>query len=325
MHVQMNARPVRHGTDRTDVAEVFEVATVQGLGQYLRTLRESRHVTQAGLSTKAGAMAGCAISRSRISEIENARRDRVSERELRMYMAGLKCAPHHVDQMVKALRQCAVIPQSKQASASSAPSKSYPVESRNVEIVPRTHKEDAKDNPTMADQDCREQADAPACPFNASQFQPTRHCQQYHRITLFTAIVLIIVTLTGLAVGLCIQRQRTNISRPPAILALWLTSPKTPLTFNGNNDGKNMIRVSHPSLVPADKELAKPKSPGSLDPRGAVNPDPLRHTTRLRRVYRIKDKQVVFLAPIIDQDWRSYALTKDEWWSDFGDGRSPNN
>jgi transcriptional regulator with XRE-family HTH domain len=82
------------------------VTTLEDLGRYLHELRDKAKVTQESLSTKAGALTGHKLSRSRISEIENSKRDPVTEQELRGYMRGLKCAPRHIDQAVTVLRQC---------------------------------------------------------------------------------------------------------------------------------------------------------------------------------------------------------------------------
>jgi Helix-turn-helix domain len=106
VHPQTSTQQTSSETDKTDPAGACQLATLQGLGQYLRNLRENRRVTQESLSAKTGAIAGRTITRSRISEIENAKRDAISERELRVYMAGLKCTTHHIDRMVKALRLC---------------------------------------------------------------------------------------------------------------------------------------------------------------------------------------------------------------------------
>ena len=82
------------------------VTTLEDLGRYLHELRDSRGVTQESLSTKAGALIGRKVVRSRISAIENAKREPITEQELRGYMCGLKCAPRHIDQAVAVLRQC---------------------------------------------------------------------------------------------------------------------------------------------------------------------------------------------------------------------------
>jgi hypothetical protein len=92
---------------RADTGSGLEaITTLEGLGGYLQELRDTRRVTQEGLSTTIGAITGRKIVRSRISEIENATRDPITEQELRAYMRGLKCPHRHIDQAVKVLTQC---------------------------------------------------------------------------------------------------------------------------------------------------------------------------------------------------------------------------
>ncbi len=93
------------------------ITTFEDLGRHLQGLRVTWRVTQESLSTKTGAITERKISRSRISEIENAKRDPVTERELRVYMRGLKCTPRHIDQVVKVLTQCTTSP-AKESSTS---------------------------------------------------------------------------------------------------------------------------------------------------------------------------------------------------------------
>ncbi|MGH7870516.1 MAG: helix-turn-helix domain-containing protein, partial [Candidatus Dormibacteraceae bacterium] len=186
----MNARLVRQGTGETYAEGSFEITTLQDLGSYLQNLRETRRVTQVSLSTRTGALAGRSISRSRISEIENAKRDPVSERELRMYMGGLKCAPHHIDRMVKVLRQCAVTPP-KEPPANPVPTHSAisdpdPDRLSSVDDDLTLLKNKTEDHPRTACHDeeerkLRPQEDAPIHLVDASQPQPSRRRGQRYR------------------------------------------------------------------------------------------------------------------------------------------------
>jgi transcriptional regulator with XRE-family HTH domain len=106
--------------DKSDTQVGPPVTTLEDLGRYLQRLRDARRVTQESLSAKtASSITGDKINRSRISEIENARRDRITERELRVYMLALKCTNDHINQIVNALRQCTRTPQ-KQSPADPA-------------------------------------------------------------------------------------------------------------------------------------------------------------------------------------------------------------
>jgi transcriptional regulator with XRE-family HTH domain len=99
---------IRVRTNEPDPASggLETVTTLEDLGRFLRELRDKRHVTQEGLTAHTGRK----IARSRISEIENARRDPVTERELRVYLTGLKCAVRDIEQVVTVLTRCTATP-----------------------------------------------------------------------------------------------------------------------------------------------------------------------------------------------------------------------
>lgn len=109
-------------TDQPDTSSGLEtITTLKDLGQYLQGLR-AEHVTQLGLATRSGHK----IGRSRISAIENAQREPVTEYELRVYMRGLKCAPPHIDQAVDVLKRCTAIPTRQSPSDPDATSPAAP-------------------------------------------------------------------------------------------------------------------------------------------------------------------------------------------------------
>ncbi|MGH3826477.1 MAG: helix-turn-helix domain-containing protein [Pseudonocardiaceae bacterium] len=149
------------------------IATLEDLGRYLRGLRELRRVTQESLSTRTGAFAQRKIVRSRISEIENARRDRVSERELRTYLCGLKCAPRHIDQIVAVLTQCTATP----AGESPAGSAVTGLSSAALEALP------------------------------AAVPQPPGHRPRRRRIALVPALAQVVVALAGLGAGFFLRGE----------------------------------------------------------------------------------------------------------------------
>lgn len=166
------------------------ITTLEGLGRYLQGLREKRRVTQHSLSTKTGAITHRKLARSRISEIENAKRDRLTERELRTYMQGLKCTPRHIDQVVKVLTQC-----------TATPAREFPAEADATSPVTLEDKLD--DDPAAAGHENEEFARWPR-----------------QRIALAAATVLVVVALAGLGVECSVRRQSSD--RP--------TSPGGPTT-----------------------------------------------------------------------------------------------
>ena len=128
---------------RTDEADPTSggpdtITTLEELGTYLRGLRDSKRVTQEGLTAHTGRK----IARSRISEIENARRDPVTERELRAYLMGLKCTPRDIEQLVTVLTRCTTTVLAGQTQShdtdSHAATEVYPTELADVENCPRT-------------------------------------------------------------------------------------------------------------------------------------------------------------------------------------------
>ncbi|MGH3832696.1 MAG: helix-turn-helix domain-containing protein [Pseudonocardiaceae bacterium] len=156
------------------------IATLEDLGRYLRGLREKRRVTQESLSTRTGALAQRKIARSRISEIENAKRDRVAERELRTYLCGLKCAPRHIDQIVAVLTQCTATPVRE---SSAGPDVTGP-SAAALEALP------------------------------VSLPQPSRRRPRRHRIGLVPVLAQVVVALVGLGAGFFLRGE--SGSRPTA-------------------------------------------------------------------------------------------------------------
>jgi hypothetical protein len=275
--VQTNAQRVRDEMDKTDVDFVI---TLQDLGRYLQNLRENRRVTQASLSTKTGAMAGRKISRSRISEIENAKRDPVSERELRVYMVGLKCAPHHIDRMVKALRQCAATPL-RETPADPVPSRSAIPDpylgglgDADDDRIPGEEKFD--DDPTTGgdekeDPERLPQADTCIDSPDASHPQLHRRYWQRHRIAFAAATALIMAALTGLNAMFFLRRENvaptTSLSSPSVLVASPNVPPKIPtnvppISEHTSNLSKN---VSLPSGAPVQVDKWSTKTSQTRD------------------------------------------------------------
>lgn len=126
------------------------ITTLEELGTYLRRLRDIKRVTQEGLTAHTGRK----IARSRISEIENARRDPVTERELRTYLMGLKCTPRDIEQLVMVLTRCTTVPaaqtQSHHDPNSHAATAVYPTGLADVENNPAPPEQTAEDYPAAA-------------------------------------------------------------------------------------------------------------------------------------------------------------------------------
>lgn len=200
-------------TNEPDTGSGFEaITTLEELGRYLQGLREKRHVTQHSLSTKTGAITHRKLARSRISEIENAKRDRLTERELRTYMQGLKCTPRHIDQVVKVLTQC-----------TATPAREFPADADATS--PATLEDKPDDDPATAGHENEEfdrwpQVNICITPLAASLPHLSRRHWPCHRIALAAATVLVVVALAGLGVEFSLRRQSSD--RP--------TSPGGPTT-----------------------------------------------------------------------------------------------
>jgi hypothetical protein len=318
MHARANTRLVHHETDKLGEESDFGAATLQGLAKYLRNLRENRRVTQASLSTKTGAMTGRKISRSRISEIENAKRDPISERELRTYMVGLKCAPHHIDGLVKALRQSMVI-SSRETPADPVPSSAmpdpHPTGLGGAEDDLTLRKEKSKDDLTAAghEEGGRErwpQEDRSVHLVDASQAQPSRRRWQRHRIAFATATALVVVALIGFGAEFLLRRESAELPTSPGSPgALLVPHNSPPLILEGTTpdfikDGSPL----YPAPVRVNKRTAQiSKTQDRLDPRDTATRDTTEHLVGYCCVPKGNDQAVdAAVFPGIKPDWRGY-------------------
>ncbi|MBV8539424.1 MAG: helix-turn-helix transcriptional regulator [Pseudonocardiales bacterium] len=184
-------------TNEPATGDGFEaITTLDGLGRHLRGLREKWHVTQESLSTRTGAVTGRKIPRSRISEIENAKRDWVTERELRAYMRGLKCTPRHIDQVVTVLTQCTATPakepptgpDSGPDAVGSATPDAFPAGSDSADNEPAPREESSDGDPV-------------------SLSEPSQRRWRRCRIALAAALAQVVVALAGLGVGLSLRGE----------------------------------------------------------------------------------------------------------------------
>ncbi len=303
MHVQMSPRLVHQETNKTDIEIHFEVSTLQGLGRYLQNLRESMRVTQMSLSTKTGAMAGRKISRSRISEIENAKRDRVSERELCVYMVGLKCAPHHIDRMVKVLRQCTVTPP-RESTACPVPAGSATPDPQD-DLIPR--KERSEDDPTAAHHENER---------DERWAQSSRRRWQRHNIALVAATALVVVALMGLGAELFPRRDSADPPTSPGSPAALLAPSDAPFIIDDTTDFIQNATSQDPALVQVDK---RPTQTSEVRNRPAPGETTGRDTTERPAGYccaRAEQDQTVGVAglPRIETDWHSYATGVRGGW-----------
>lgn len=181
------------------------ITTFEDLGRHLQGLRVKWRVTQESLSTKTGAITERKISRSRISEIENAKRDPVTERELRVYMRGLKCTPRHIDQVVKVLTQCTTSP-AKESPAS--PDATSPATLEDG-LAPRTVK--AASSPRL----CR-------------LSRLFRRWWRRHGRMFVAATALVVASLAGLGLGFSLRGEsgdRTTSPRRPTALLVPHSAP----------------------------------------------------------------------------------------------------
>jgi hypothetical protein len=342
MHVQTNAQRVRDEMDKEDAKGDF-VITLQDLGRYLQNLRENRRVTQTSLSTKAGAMAGRKIGRSRISEIENAKRDPISERELRVYMVSLKCAPHHIDRMVKVLRQCmATAPRETPADpVPSGPAIPDPyLAGLGDADDDRTLREEKFPYDPTADGDEKDdherlpKEDTYIGSLDASDPQPLRRCWRHHRIGFIAAMALIMAVLTGLNAMFFLRRESvapTTSSGNPAVLVASPNVPPVPLKVPPiSEDASNLSKnVSFPSGAPAqvDKEWSTKisKNRDRLPPGNAASRDTTQQGVGYCCVVLQHSGELapVSLPRVDQQKWRPYSVQSDGARSDPAGEQSP--
>jgi transcriptional regulator with XRE-family HTH domain len=333
MHVQTNARRVHLETDKSDAAKDFYGTTLQDIGTYLQNLRENMRVTQASLSTKTGAMAGHKISRSRISEIENAKRDRVSERELRVYMIGLKCTPHHINRMVKVLRECTVTPPREYSAdpvlTSSATPDPYPAGLAGAEDDLILRKEKSDDDPPTTGHEEKgherwSQEDTPINLFDGSQPPPSRRRWQRRRIALAAATALTVGALTGLGAELFPRRESAD---PPTTLgsptALLVQSPNSPRILDDTSGFIKNTTFPDPALVRVNQRSAQTSKiqdrPGLGD---TASSDTTKHLVGHCCVHEAQDHAVgvAALPRVVEPDWHSYTTGARGGWRPDLDG-----
>jgi hypothetical protein len=341
MHVQTNAQRVRDKMDKEDIEGDF-VITLQDLGRYLQNLRENRRVTQTSLSAKTGAMAGRKISRSRISEIENAKRDPISERELRVYMVSLKCAPHHINRMVKALRPCtATAPRGTPADpVPSGPAIPDPYlaglgdadEDRTLREEKFPHNPTA-DGDEKDDHEHLPQADTYIGSLDASQPQPLRRCWRHHRIGFIAAMALIMAVFTGLNAMFFLRRESvaptTSSGNPAVLVASPNVSPVPPKVPPISEDTSNLSKnVSLPSGAPPQVDNWSTKTSKTRDrlpPGNAASRDTTQQGVGYCCVVLQHSEELdpVSLPRVDQQKWRPYAVQSGGARSDPAGEQSP--
>lgn len=275
--------------DKTDIWPARAVTTLEDLGRYLQQLRESKHVTQTGLSAKAAAISGYRISRSRISEIENARRDRVTERELRVYLLGLKCADRHIDQMVKTFRQCTTSAALVSINSATPTSDATGLDNTQDRLTPE---DDQSSDDSIEDRERVTQSTAGSDSLNAYQFHPPlRRCHTRH-IHIFAAMALVIAGFAGSNAEFSLRQKSasptiptriTPVSRTPVTggnpsLLISVTSPDQTGLRNGNRPFQNTSLRRTPSAdaesYDATKHMVKHR-PSETGRRHAVDRVPL--------------------------------------------------
>lgn len=294
MHVQANPRLVHHETNKTDADGHFGVTTLQGLGKYLQGLRESVRVTQTSLSVKTGAMAGRKISRSRISEIENAKRDRVSERELRVYMAGLRCAPHHIDRMIKVLRQCTVTAP-KESTVSPVPADSATPDPYLAGLA------GAKDDLIPGKEKSEDERDE-------RWAQLSRRRWQYHNMALVGATALVVVALMGLGAEFFPRQESAGPSTSRGSSDPLLLLPSAPLLVEDTTDLIQNATAPVPALVQVDKRPTQTSEIQNRPAGEAAGRDTTEHLIGSCCVHPGQAQEAdVGVLPSIKTDWHGYA------------------
>ncbi|MGH7870343.1 MAG: hypothetical protein ACREP9_22545, partial [Candidatus Dormibacteraceae bacterium] len=254
----------------------------------------------------------------------------VSERELRVYMGGLKCTPHHVDRMVKVFRQCTVI-LPKEPPANPVPTHSAildpgPDRLSSVEDDLTLLKKKTEDYPRTASHDEEErkrwpQEDAPIHLVDASQPQPSPRRGQRYRTAIAAATALTVTALTALGAEFFVgQRQSATLPPPSGISTPSLSPPGVPLILESPSDFDNVTPSGHPPLVRIAKrptqtsELQHP--PGSSD---FASRDTTEHTGRLCCVRKEQDRPVRVAVPHVEPDWSSRMGATGEWEPGFDD------
>jgi transcriptional regulator with XRE-family HTH domain len=232
-------------TNELDAGDGLEaITTLEDLGGYLQKLREKRRVTQESLSTKTGAIVGRKIARSRISEIENAKRDRVTEQELRVYMRGLKFTPRHIAQVVKVFTQCTATPVRESPGGPDAASFSaldaYPagLGGAKGDLAPL---EEESEDPAVAGhegegRDHRWRVDTCINPVATSLPQSPRRRWQGRHIALGAATALIVVALVGLGIEFFLRGESRDRSMSPGSPATLLAPSSIPLISKDVSD-----------------------------------------------------------------------------------------
>jgi Helix-turn-helix domain len=314
----------RVGTDKPDDEDGFVGATPHEFGRYLQRLRESRGVTQTSLSTKTGAMAGHKISRSRISEIENAKRDRVSERELRVYMMGLKCTPQHINRMVTVLRQ-STMTAPRESSADPVPTNSATPDPHSGGLT------GAESGLTPRTERPGDDQDTPIPSLEASRSRVYHRREPGERVTLAVATALAVVALTGL--GAELLRRGDSADLPPSWggspVVLALPPDNSPILGDTSDLVKN---VTFPD----------PVQTSNIHDRPGLGKTASRDTTKRRAghccAHQAHDQAPGIAAvPDVEPHWYHYARGASSGWhpeqappcwqlngSDTGFGTDPN-
>lgn len=313
VHSQSDARRARTTMDKSDTEAACEVMTLEDFGRRLQQLRESKHVTQTSLSARVAAIAGYRISRSRISEIENARRDRITERELRVYMLGLRCTHGHLDQMMKALRQCVATP--AQASINAVTPTVYSTELDGTEDHPTQEKEKIDNDPIAASEEKEDFEHARGSwtctdSFDASQFRPFRRRRLPRHINVFGAMALVIAGFMGFNANFLL-RQKSDSPPPSTGTTTVLLIP--PNTLPKPDDSSNLVKsvtsldrtvaLSHEKWPSATLKISSAPIVEDANSRNTTKPE-VKHCC-------VEDEQPRAVSrgalPNSMQDWHSYT------------------
>lgn len=309
---------------------IDSITTVEDLGRYLQELREKRRVTQASLSVKTAAIAGHKISRSRISEIENARRDRVSERELRVYMVGLKCTPRHIDRMIKALRECAgSLPRELPADPAStrlATPDLYPVGRGGADDDLALRKEKSDGNSTAGggakEKRCRRWLHAAAMCINpCDRFapEPFRGHWQRDRIALAAATVLVIVVFTELSAGFFLRQESVDPPMLPDTPTVLLMPPNAPPVSGNPSSIKDFTFPDRTPVRVDDKQSTKTSRVQRRHGAGdSTSPDTGQWVAGHCCVNEVQRQAAHYpvVSSHVPQDWHSYTDSGRRWQSD---------
>lgn len=276
--------------DETDIWPGRAVTTLEDLGRYLQQLRESKHVTQTSLSAKAAAIAGYRISRSRISEIENARRDRVTERELRAYLLGLKCADRHIDQMVKTYRQCTTSAALASINSATPTSDTTGLDNTQDRLTPE---DDQPSDDSIEDWERVPQSGTCSDSLNAYQSHPPLRRRHTRHIHIFAAMALVIAGFAGCNAEFSLRQKstipamptrtrpvsRTPVARGNPNLLISIAPPDQTGVRNGNRSSRNKSELRGAPSADAEscdatKRMVKHRR-SEKDRRPAVNLVPL--------------------------------------------------